>query len=51
MTRTCDGCGTEFRESVDSKFDVTIMDPIPECWKGAQNNGVCINCCPCNHES
>ena len=50
MQRSCSECGTEFNESIATRFDIDVIDPIPECWTSGKQNGLCIKCCSCNHK-
>jgi hypothetical protein len=48
MTRSCSNCGTEFKESISTRFNIDEIDHIPECWKSGKQNGICIKCCSCS---
>ena len=50
MSRSCLKCGTEFKETRFTRFSEFVIDPIPECWVGGKQNGICIKCCRCNHK-
>lgn len=47
--RSCRKCGTKFYETRNQLLkDNDVIDPIPECYKGDTENGICVNCCGCH---